>query len=191
MQEMFGTTDPNTTVTVEYQIRFDLDAAAGSYQTTVSYDAGPGSRGVDHLVTIEVLPVIGLRIDGAPAGSEATVAFDYLPSPLIYLDAITTGALLPPTDGDLVRVEVFTNNPAGYTVSVAVDQVANLDGNLFPADALLLAGVPAPTASFSGPEPTDGYRTLLTADDYRLSVDGDEDPGAYRLTLTFTAEMLP
>jgi hypothetical protein len=189
--EMFGTTDPNTSVTVEYQLRLGLDAAAGSYQTTVFYDAGPGSRGVEHLVTVGVVPVIGLRIDGAPVGAEATVAFDYLPSPLVYLDAITTGALLPPTGGDLTRVEVFSNSPGGYRVTVAVDQVANLDGNLFPADALLLAGAPAPTAEFSGPDPTDGYLTLLTADDYRLSVDGDEEPGAYRLTLTFTAEILP
>ena len=191
VSELFGTDDPNTRVGVEYQLRIGPDAMAGSYQTVVTYDTGAGTGTATHLITFELVPVIMLRIDGAPVGTEATVEFDYALSPLPYLQAVTTGDLLPATGGDLARVEIFTNSPGGYQVAVTVVQLPNIDGNLFPPERLLLAGVPATSRVFVGSSATVGYETLLIAGDYLLAVDGAEEPGSYRMSLTFMATMVP
>lgn len=189
--ELFDTVDANSRVEIEYQIRPTAGTAAGFYQTEVLYDGGPGSLPVSHPIRVELMPMIALRIDGAPVGAEATVVFDYALSPLRYLAAITSGELLPLTGGDPVRVEVFTNNPGGYRVTVALTQIPTAEGLLFPEDSLLLAGVPASERVFEAFAPTGGFETLLDSDDYQLSVDGSENPGSYRLSLTFTAAMLP
>lgn len=180
--DIVSATDPKTDISVEYQLRLRGDEPAGYYETTVSYSAGgvPAS----HSVVVILMPVVTLRVNGVTTGSSATVRFDYDASPLVFLDAVTRGVPLPITGGDLRTVEVYTNNPSGYTVTLSVGLAGSVG---FPPGALQLQGEPVQGRVFRSPAATDGFERLLGAEEFSLVVDGSETPGSYSLLVNYRA----
>ena len=191
---LFDQTDANQTrvrVTARYRLRLVGEETAGTYTSQVTYRIRDTTQTAVHATRASLPTFLALRWAGAPASGGASLRFDYATDPMAYLEAVAGGAPLPPTSADFDRLEVSTNHPGGYTVTVFVTP---LDA---PPDApsllarLTLTGAAADGRRFTSTGPTDGYVTLVTPDDFGLRVDGSEAPGAYRVELRYVATRNP
>jgi hypothetical protein len=179
-------------VDVAYRLTLRGDEPAGTFVTRVVHRVRESGAAAAHEVRVSLPSYLTLRVVGHTGGSAATVvAFDYGDAPDAYLQAVTSGKPLRPTSGELVRVEVATNHPSGYTVALNVAPL------LTPADGpalrerLWLDGAPAHGRRFVASGPTDGFVTLATGADYGLRVEGDESPGGYLFAITYEAVRNP
>lgn len=178
-------------VTAEYRLRLRGDEAAGTFTSPVTYGIRGTTQATTHTARVGLPTFLALRWAGAPATGIATLRFDYGAAPIAYLQAVTAGAPLAPTSADFDRLEVSTNHPSGYTVTVVVALLeAPLDAPSL-APRLTLAGAAAEGRRFVSAGPTDGFVTLATPDDFGISVDGAEVPGAYRVELRYEAARNP
>jgi hypothetical protein len=178
-------------VTATYRLRLRGDEAAGTFTTPVTYRVRDTTQTATHTARVGLPTFLALRWVGAPASGGATLRFEYAAAPMAYLAAITAGVPLPPTSADFDRLEISTNHPSGYTVTVRAVTLDAPIGAPSLTPRLTLGGVAVETRSFTSTGPTDGFVTLAIPDDFGLVVDGGETPGAYRVELTYDAVRNP
>lgn len=190
-ETLFSGSDPRTDVEIEYRLRVMGDERAGTYETNVTYSVGSSS--VSHRVRVVVPSATVLRVRGqGGAGAALGVFFTYDGTDaLSYVRAVERGTPLPVTESSLGRVEVFTNNPKGYTVTVSAEQLDGPTDNSLTENDITLFGEPAETHVFRSTDATDGFETLTTPEDLGLVVNGDEVPGSYVFTLRYEAAANP
>ncbi len=174
-------------VTASYRLRLSGNETAGTYTSPVTYRIRDTTQTVSHTAQANLPTFLALRWVGAPPSGSATLRFEYAATPMAYVQAVTTGAPLAPTSADFDRLEVSTNHPSGYTVTVWATLLDAPPGAPSLATRLVLAGTMAEEQRFTSTGPTDGFVTLATPDDFALRVDGSETPGAYRLELRYEA----
>lgn len=172
-------------VEVEYRLRVTGAELAGSYLASVTYRIRENNDAVTHNLRVTLPSFLTLRLVGQLApGLSHTVSFDYSQATAAYLHAISSGIQLPVTGSSLERLEISTNHPTGYTVTVIVSESPL-------RDRLRLFGAAAHGRRFSSSGPTNGFVTLLTASDFGLVVDGGETPGVHILTVRYEAVRNP
>jgi hypothetical protein len=178
-------------VTVAYRLRLGGGEEAGTFTTPVTYRVRGTTQTASHATRADFPTFLALRWVGTPASGSATLRFEYATAPAAFVQAVTSGAPLPPTSADFERLEVSTNHPSGFSVVVvAVPLDAPLGApSLVPR--LRLDGVPVEERVFTSMGPTNGYTTLATPADFALAVDGTESPGAYRIELQYLATRNP
>lgn len=172
-------------------------------------------QSASHEVEVRIPNVLMLRITDGVGNAEATapsVSFDFQADFDTYLDAVNSGVVtdLFPTDvNDFGDVIVFSNRgtwnvtvaTTGITfandlnlVGVTGNGVALTDITVAPPAAALHGSIQARAASWNlaggqiaNGVRTQGWRSLgFSGNDYRLAVNGDEDPGTYTTTVTYT-----
>lgn len=178
-------------VTASYRLRLVGEETAGTYTSQVTYRIRDTTQTAVHAARVSLPTFLALRWAGAPASGGATLRFDYATDPMAYLEAVTGGAPLAPTSADFDRLEVSTNHPGGYTVTVFVTPLDAPPGAPSLLARLTLAGAVADGRRFTSTGPTDGFVTLVTPEDFGLRVDGSEAPGAYRVELRYEATRNP
>jgi hypothetical protein len=178
-------------VTATYRLRLAGDASAGTFTSPVTYRIRDTTQTASHTAQVNLPTFLALRWVGAPPSGSATLSFDYAATPMAYVQAVTTPAPLAPTSADFDRLEVSTNHPSGYTVTVWATLLDAPPGAPSLVPRLTLAGAPAEGRRFTATGPTDGFVTLATPDDFGLIVDGSETPGAYRIELRYEAVRNP
>ena len=183
--------DSRTEIEVAYRVQLTGQEVAGDYTTSITYRANNSL--VQHDVRVVVPEATALRIDSSLVTAQtATINFDYSGDQLrAYLQAIETLTPLPATDSDIRTLEVFTNNPSGYTVTVGVTLDTPSPSGSLLAEHLYIAGQPAQGRRFSNASPTYGFQPLISPDDFSLLVDGSEEPGDYLFRLTYDAKANP
>jgi len=174
-------------VTVEYRLRVTGNEAAGSFSAHVTHRIRQNNSLVTHDVRAVLPSLLTLRLVGGAAPGVHTVRFDYGSALQAYVQAVGSGTPLAVTTSDLQRVEISTNHPMGYTVMVTVSEVLGPPGGVSLRDRLLLTGAPAHGRRFSSDRPTNGFVTLITADQFGLLVDGGEAPGMHLLVVRYDA----
>lgn len=196
------TEDANKTdVSVEYRLAITGREPPGTYTTTVTYtvrsEGGKGSNGkgrdtVTNTISVTIPAYLTLLLDGVPVGQTASVSFDYRAANLsAYLQAVSSGTPLAFTSASFDRLEIATNDPAGYRVSVSVTEDAAPAGSSLGVSDVLLFSKPANGYAFTSGAATDGYQTLLVPSDFGIHVDGGETAGAYQFTVTYRAQANP
>jgi hypothetical protein len=174
-------------VTASYRLRLTGDDTAGTFTTPVTYRIRDTTQTASHTARVDLPTFLALRWVGAPPSGSATLSFDYAAAPMAYVQAVTTGEPLAPTSADFDRLEVSTNHPSGYTVTVWATPLDEPPGAPGLAPQLTLAGAPAAGRRFTATGPTEGFVTLAVPGDFGLWVDGSEAPGAYRIELRYEA----
>lgn len=178
-------------VTASYRLRLAGEETAGTYTSQVTYRIRDTTESAAHTARVALPTFLALRWVGAPPGGTAALRFEYATAPMAYVQAVAARVPLAPTSADFDRLEVSTNHPGGYTVTVFVTPVDA------PPDApslvarLTLAGAAAEGRRFTSTGPTDGFVTLATPEDFGLLVDGSESPGVYRVELRYEAARNP
>lgn len=178
-------------VTATYRLRLSGDEAAGTYTSPVTYRIRGTSETVTHTTSVGLPTFLALRWVGTPASGAATLRFAYANAPMAYVDALASGVALPPTSADFDRLEVSTNHPTGYSVTVLAVALDAPIGAPSLTLRLTLGGVPVEARQFTSTGPTDGFVSLATPADFGLVVDGGETPGAYRVELRYEAVRNP
>ncbi len=162
---------------------------------------------VDHEVSIEIPSMIEIQfVDSLGAVvANPTIQFDYQADITGYLAAVNggTGVLAPTSTADFANIQVRSNYDTWNVTVTAVEKAGTslVGSGLALADIAVDNGVVgAGNISFamgSGVAVTSGTRTLsggslvfedlgISSADYSLAVDGDEDPGLYEITVTYT-----
>jgi hypothetical protein len=178
-------------VTASYRLRLAGDETAGTFSSPVTYQIRGTTQTATHATQVGLPTFLAIRWAGARASGSATLRFEYGWVPMPYLDAVASGTPLAPTSADFARLEVSTNHPSGYTVTVLATPLDAPVGTTSLAPRLMLAGAPADGRRFVATGPTDGFVTLATPADFGLRVDGTETPGAYRIELRYEAVRNP
>ena len=183
---------PQVRVEVTYRLRLWGDEPAGTSLSSVVHRVRESGSAAAHGVRVTLPTFMLLRLvarDGSVAPAY-DVRFDYAGAPAAYLQALETGSTLPPTGGDLARVEISTNHPSGFTVAVAVEESTRPSGATPSAQRLLLQGERADGRVYRADAPTDGVTTLLLAEDFAFDPAGST-AGRYRLLVTYQAAPNP
>lgn len=178
-------------VTATYRLRLTGDEAAGTYTTPVTYRIRGTTQTATHTARVELPTFLALRWVGAPVSGSATLRFEYASLPMTYVEAVAAGTALAPTSADFDRLEISTNHPSGYTVTVRVVALDAPLGAPSLTSRLTLGGSIGEGRQFTSTGPTDGFVTLASPADFGLIVDGGETPGAYRFELRYEAVRNP
>ena len=180
-------------VTVEYRLAITGTEPAGTYATRMAHRVRENGRAVWHDVSATIPAFLTLRLVGvAPSSANAfTIAFAYGLDARSYMTAITTGTPLEATASDLLRAEISTNHPSGYTVTLTVEEVFVPTGGAALRGRVLLGDAAADGRTFWSGETTDGFVPLFEGADYALRVTGDEPPGDYLFTVRLDAVRNP
>ena len=184
---------PQVRVEVTYRLRLWGDEPAGTSLSSVVHRVRESGSAAAHGVRVTLPTFMLLRLvarDGSVAPAY-DVRFDYAGAPAAYLQALETGSALPPTGGDFARVEISTNHPSGFTVAVAVEELLAPAGTTPAAQRLLLQGERADGRAFRSDVPTDGFTTLLLAEDFAFDPGAGIVAGQYRLLVTYQAVLDP
>lgn len=190
-QDLFYGREPVTDIKVEYRLRLNLQEKAGTYETSVRY--GVGNSSVRHRVRVVIPSVTLLRIkDRAGSAIAAQLNFDYSGvDALSYMQAVTSGEPLQVTSSSLEQVEIFTNNPKGYLVSVTVDPIDGpVNGDLSKSD-IYLFGRSAEGQRLNGNSATNGFETLILPQDFSLHITGNEASGSYTFSVRYRTVLKP
>ena len=172
-------------VTVEYRLRVTGNEPAGTFTAGVTHRIRQNDSVATHDVRVVLPSFLTLRLVGQLApGLSHTVSFDYSQATSAYLHAVSSGTPLAVTSSSFERIEISTNHPTGFTVTVIVSETPL-------RDRLRLLGAPAHGRRLSSSGPTNGFVTLFTAGDFGLVVDGGETPGLYTFTVTYEAGRNP
>ena len=175
-------------VTVEYRLALSGDETSGEFATRLTYRVRETGSAVSHDIRVGLPTFLTLRLVGTtePATTFG-IAFDYGADVGAYLAAVTSGAPLAVTGSDLVRAEISTNHPSGYTVMLLVEEVLVPEGGADVRGRVLLFDAPAHGRTFTSTGPTAGFVSLFEGVDYALAVNGNESPGSYLLTVRLEA----
>ena len=182
---------PQVRIEVSYRLRLRGDEPAGTFLGSVAHRVRESGSVATHGVRVTVPAFLVLRLvprDGSVAPAY-DVSFDYGSRPATFLQALATGTTLPPTGGDLARVEISTNHASGFTVTLAVEEV-EAPGGTAATERLRLQGQPVNGRTFRRDAPTNGFETLLLADDFAFDP-SDSTAGRYRLLVTYQAAPNP
>ena len=196
---LYTASEPNITVLVDYRVRVLGGDPAGSYERTLTYTvydaAGLKAGTLTHPLRFVLPYTLALRLDDTVAdGATATVAFDYSVDLQAYLAAMLSGLPLDITSTELNRVEVFTNNPSGYTLKVTASHLEGPTTGSFTLEHLLLKGEPVNGQTFVSSAPTMAFETVIFVaspleperpSDLAIRVDGNETPGDYLFELRY------
>jgi len=160
---------------------------------------------VDHEVSIEIPSMIEIQfVNGANVVANPTIQFDYQTNIGAYLTAVnsspTGGSLAPTSIGDFTNIQVRSNYDTWNVTVTAVEKAGTslVGSGLALTDSTVdnLNGISF--AMGSGVPVTGGGRTLdansnlvfedlgISSANYSLNVNGDEDPGLYEITVTYT-----
>lgn len=178
-------------VTATYRLRLSGDETAGTFTSPVTYRIRGTNETATHTTSVGLPTFLALRWVGAPASGAATLRFEYANAPVAYVEAIASGTALLPTSAGFDRLEVSTNHPTGYSVTVLAVPLDAPIGAPSLTPRLTLGGVPVEARQFASTGPTDGFVVLATPADFGLMVDGGETPGAYRVELRYEAVRNP
>ncbi len=178
-------------VTATYRLRLNGDETAGTFTSPVTYRIRGTSETATHTASVGLPTFLVLRWVGAPVSGAATLHFDYASMPMAYVQAIASGTGLLPTSADFDRLEVSTNHPSGFTVTVRIVALDAPIGAPSLAPQLTIDELAAEGRQFASTGPTDGFVTLATPSDFGLVIDGREMPGAYRVELAYEAVRNP
>jgi hypothetical protein len=178
-------------VTASYRLRLGGDETAGTFTSPVTYRIRGTTETATHATQVGLPTFLAIRWAGTPSSGSATLRFEYATRPMTYLDAVTSGTPLTATSADFARLEVSTNHPSGYAVTVLATSLDAPIGAASLAPRLTIAGAAADGRRFVSSGPTDGFVTLATPDDFGLIVNGTETPGTYRIELTYEATRNP
>lgn len=178
-------------VALEYRLVLAGDERAGLFTAPVTYRVRENGSSVGHGVQIGLPTFLALRWRTTTPDGGASLHFDYGDDPVTYLEAVTSALLLAPTSADFTGLEVSTNDPRGYSVTVRVVLLDAPTGTMDLRGRLRLADQAADGAIFASNHATDGFVLLLSPMDFRLAVDGGEDAGSYRFELTYEATRNP
>lgn len=190
-QESVGS-DNRVRVVVEYRLFLAGSEPAALYLTSATHRIRETGSAVSHDVQVSLPAFLALRLDGTVLpGQRATVDFAYGGEPRAYLQAVGDGTPLAVTGSDLLLVEVSTNHPTGYTVRLQVTEAPEQPEGPPLRDRILIGSAPAHDRTFTSSGPTEGFVTLVSVDDFSVLVDGSEAPGAYALTVDYTAVRNP
>ncbi len=170
-------------VEIDYRLQATGDELAGDYQSSVTYRIRESDSAVAHEVFVALPTLLSLRLVGHGGYS---VRFDYRDDPAAYIQAISTGLPLAATSSELERIEIRSNHPSGYTVTIAVEAIQGAALR----DRLWLGGAPAHGQSLSS-SANSGFATLLTAEQFGLALDGSEPPGEYSFIVRYQALLNP
>ena len=174
-----------------------------------------GQAAASHDVVVRIPNVLFLRItdgSGNDAATNPSVTFNFQANFQAYLDAVNSGVVtnLTPTDVNNFGDVIVFSNRGTWNVTVAATAIVfannlTLDGvtgtgvaltdiTVAPPAATPHASIEARAASWNltGSQIANGVRTQgwrslgFSGGDYRLAVNGDEDPGTYTTTVTYT-----
>jgi hypothetical protein len=159
---------------------------AGTFTARVTHHIRQNNTAATHDVRVTLPSSLTLRLVSRAPGPH-TVSFDYSQATAAYLQAVDSGIPLSVTSSSLERLEISTNHPRGFTVTVTVSEVLAPPGEVALQDRLLLAGQRAHGRRFSSDRPTSGFKTLIAADQFGLLVDGGEAPGLHLLVVHYEA----
>ena len=186
-----ATNQSRVRVTATYRLRLNGDETAGTFTSPVTYRIRGTGETATHTTSVGLPTFLALRWVGAPATGAATLRFEYASMPMAYVQAIASGAGLLPTSADFDRLEVSTNHPSGFTVTVRILALDAPIGAPSLTPRLTINGLAAEGRQFTSTGPTDGFVTLATPADFGLVVDGAETPGAYQVELRYEAVRNP
>lgn len=165
-----------------------------------------------HDVTIKVPNLLSVRIldgTGNNPASTPSVEFDYQTDPTAYIAAVNRGGgSLNPTQVSRFSDVVVFSNRSGWDVNVSASSIQYNDDYALSTtgqgiDLADIQVVPsgttgtgvsanssfdlATTTPIASGGRTQGWSSLgFSGADYRLAVNGDEDPGTYTTTVTFS-----
>lgn len=174
---------------VSFQVKLTGPVPAGTYTMTVTYDYGSGSShggrwgGSDTSTVILIVPsVLAIQLTGGD-----TVAFDYTSDPTAYVNA--WGGTLPPTSIGTTFQALDVYGDGGYTVTASITPAATNPPGQLPVSKLEILGKrlsaqPITIAQSANPAPAP--KTIVTAGDYALAVDGSEPAGTYDYTVDYS-----
>ncbi len=191
-------TDPKVDVNVDidYRIKIVGSDPPKPYLITVTYTGvnrfGQTDSSASHDIRFDAPLSVSLRIDKTVAQTVlAKIYFDYSISPMNYVNAIVNGTPLTVTSSEVNKVEVFTNNPRGYTVTVSMVLLSGPTIGSFGVNKLRLQGTLINGKTFRNSSALENYQTLILPQDYTAIVDGNEASGDYIFQVTYTAVMNP
>ena len=169
-----------------------------------------------HDVEIQIPTILSVRIvDGGGAlAANPKVTFDYRSSSAdvqLYIDAVNAGGgdLAPTAVTDFSDVQVFSNQ-ASWSVYVSASALGftQLDSGITSGAGIALSDIvvtptgtkganvstvsssfalDASTAVATGVNTSGGWQSLgFSGGDYALAVNGDENPGMYTTTVTYS-----
>ncbi len=180
-------------VVPEYRLLPTGREAPGTHLVRVIYRERETGAYADHDLVITAPAYLSIRavaINGAPVGSG--VSFDLSRNPQAYVDAVVSRRPLPADNRGFARVEVATNAPGGYRITVALEELGSTTaGTAQLRDQVLLEGRPAHDRVFVTDRATDGYRILLEREDFTLALDGSEPTGTHHFVITFRGTAHP
>jgi hypothetical protein len=172
-------------VSINYRLVITGQELAGIYQTSLIYTLGAATLQQD--ISIQIPSVTLLKIAQKVVSGTTTISFNYQgPEAVDYVRAIQNSTPLPLTGSNLEAIEVFSNHPRGYTVTLklyALRSPGTLDLRLF--------NKPIDGQSLQGSFPTRGFQPLISEENFSLMVDGSEEPGDYQFTLEYNVQSNP
>lgn len=174
--------DGRRLLTVEYRLQVSGREPVGDYAASIlvrSWAEGspPSSAQVQRQdVSVRLPAYLLLRLTGV-RGS-AGLSFDLTNDVPAYLAAVGSGIAIPPTSATFDALEVATNDPHGYVLSVHIHSDPGWrargedDAVLMPH--VRLFGEPADGFEVQGRGVTDGFQPVLRPSDFGLLLDGSE-----------------
>lgn len=183
-------------VDIDYRIKIVGSDPPRPYQITVTY-TGVNKRGqvdssVSHDIRFDAPLSVSLRIDNVVMpGTLTTLSFDYSVDPMRYVQAIINNTPLTFTSSDFQKIEVFTNNPRGYTVVTSVMLLSGPTTGTFNINSLRLKGTLLNGKIFRNTVAVENYETLAIPSDFTAIVNGTETEGNYLFQVNFSATMNP
>lgn len=184
-------------VDVGVALRWSVTGAEtpGAFTTEVHLSLA-GQTGPKETVALSVKVIVPaylvLRVDGGPPGATASVDFDFqFPNQLAYFDAVQSGKPLGFTGANFRGVQVATNAPHGYTLTMQLTKTSGPAMSTLGVSRIYFRGTHADGTMLSAAQPTDGYQTIARPSDFTVFVDGTETPGSYGFQVTYTARTNP
>ena len=190
-QNIFSARDPVTDVEVAYRLRLTGQEQAGTYETSVRYSSG--SSTVSHRVRVVIPTVIALRVKGKTGSTVGSgVSFDYgSTDALAYMQAVTSGEPLRLTSSSLGRVEVYTNSPKGYRVTLQLEFIDGPPDGALNANDIYLFGSAATSQVIMNRAATEVFETIVLPQDFSIHIDGSEASGNYVFSVRYSAVVNP
>ncbi len=184
-QSLFSSNTSDFSVAIDYRLVITGEEFAGNYQTSLTYSLG--SATLRHELSIKIPSVTLLRVGQKVTSGSTSISFNYQgPSAVDYVRAIQNNTPLPLTGSNLDVVEVFSNHPRGYLVTLKLFEI-NSPSTL----NLRLFNKPIDGQTFQSVFPTQSFQPLITEENFSLLVDGSEEPGDYQFTLEYDAQSNP
>lgn len=180
-----------SSLAIEYRLRVSGAEAPGRYATTVTThvwdenDKHTKKDTITNEVSVVLPSYLLVRVRGA-ATTTGSVTFDLSSDLSGYLRAVSGGSTVPPTGATFDAVEVATNDPDGYLVTVSVAPASPTAAGV-DVSSLSLFGAPADGQTLVSDRPTLGYEVVVRPSDFGLRLDGEEPAGETTFVITYQA----